>query len=70
MTKNRDAFHYCVTKLDDIVNKIIPFFSKYRIKGVKVKDFNDWCKVAELITEKKHLTKEGLDQIKKNKRRY
>jgi hypothetical protein len=33
--------------------------------GVKSEDFNDWCKIAELIKNREHLTKEGLDQIQK-----
>ncbi len=47
----------------DIENKIIPFFSKYSIQGIKKQDFNDWCSVAELVKNKEHLTKEGLDKI-------
>ena len=62
-----NAFDFKVTKLDDIQNKIIPFFKKYSILGVKALDFADFCKVAELIKEKKHLTKEGLEQIRKIK---
>ena len=27
---------------------------------------SDWCEVAEMIKDKKHLTDEGLDKIKKN----
>ena len=41
-----------VTKFDDIANKIIPFFQKHLIQGVKAKDFANWCKVAELMKEK------------------
>ena len=40
---------------------------KYPIMGVKAADFQDWCKVAELMKTKKHLTPEGLDQIRKIK---
>ena len=58
---------YTVTNIDDITQNIIPFFFKYKIQGVKAKDFADWCKAAELINEKKHLTKEGLEKIKQIK---
>lgn len=58
---------YIVTKYEDITFKIIPFFKKYRIKGVKALDFADWCKAAELMKQKKHFTAEGLDQILKIK---
>ena len=59
----------------DNINKIIPFFRKYPILGVKTLDFEDWVKVAEMIKSKKHNTKEGYDQIrqiklKMNKGRY
>ena len=47
----------------DIDNKIIPFFKEYPIKGVKALDFNDWCNVAELVKNKEHLSKEGLNKI-------
>ncbi len=44
--------------------KILPFFRKYLILGVKSQDFEDWVKVAEIINTKGHLTKEGFHQIK------
>jgi hypothetical protein len=30
-------------------------------------DYLDWCKVAELMQNKEHLTASGLDQIRKIK---
>ena len=51
----------------DNYNKIIPFFRKYPILGVKAQDFEDWVKVAEMIQSEEHLTKEGLDQIRQIK---
>ena len=56
-----------VTKLSDIVEKIIPFFQQHKIEGWKHKDFEDFCKVVEMMKEKKHLTKEGFEEIKKIK---
>jgi hypothetical protein len=62
-----DEVNLRVTKFDDIINKIIPFFKKNNIQGVKEKkNLADFCIVAELMKVKKHLTKEGLEQIKKN----
>ena len=57
------AGDFCVTKFSDITQKIIPFFTKYPIVGVKALDFSDFSRVAELMQEKKHLTQPGLDQI-------
>lgn len=62
-----NAIDFVVGRLSDIRNKIIPFFKKYPILGNKAKDFEDWCKVAEMLNEKKHLTVEGLEQIRKIK---
>jgi hypothetical protein len=48
-----------------IINKtIIPIFKENPIHGVKYLDFIDFCKVAKLMKEEKHLTKEGLDLIR------
>lgn len=60
---SENAVDFIVTKFPDHVEKIIPFFNKYPIIGVKSKDFDDWCKVAWLIKDKKHITEEGLAQI-------
>ena len=51
----------------DLTEKIIPFFKKYPILGNKAQDFSDWCKVAILMQNQIHLTKEGLEQIRKIK---
>lgn len=67
--KNRkdSIVYFTVMNLLDINDNIIPFFKSYKIVGDKDKDFNDWCSVANLMTSRFHLTKEGLNQIKKIK---
>jgi LAGLIDADG endonuclease len=60
----RDTGEFFVTKFSDITDKIIPFFNKYPIQGVKALDFADFCKVAELMKNKDHLNQAGLEQIK------
>lgn len=45
----KSAVYFLVTKYQDIVSKVIPFFDKYPIKGVKVSDYSDFKKVAILI---------------------
>ena len=62
-----EAIDYRIRKFSDLTDKVIPFFQKYPILGVKVKDFEDFCQVAELMQNKAHLTAEGLDQIRKIK---
>ena len=65
LRKDGKAIDYQVFNKSDI-NKIISFFNKYSILGIKSQDFHDWCKVNEIIIENKgHLTLEGLDEIRK-----
>jgi len=61
------GLYYSVYKFSDNYEKIIPFFKKHNIIGVKSEDFADWCKVAELIKTKDHLTSSGLDKIREIK---
>jgi hypothetical protein len=49
------------------LKKIIPFFKKYSITGIKSKDFTDFCIIVELMKNKKHLSFEGLEEIRKIK---
>jgi len=49
----------------DVLNKVIPFFNKYPVLGVKSLDFADFKGVAELVQKKEHLSAEGLMKITK-----
>lgn len=58
------AIEYRVTRFSDLTDKIIPLFQKFPIQGVKFLDYMDFVKVLELMSNKLHLTPEGLKQIK------
>jgi hypothetical protein len=64
--KNSRDSVICLTiqKFDDINKIIIPFFNNNNLHGIKLLEFLKFCQVANLMIEKKHLTLEGLDQIK------
>jgi len=62
-----DIVDFHVVKFTDITEKIIPFFSKSQIVGVKKSNYADFIKVASLINNKEHLTVEGLEKIKEIK---
>ena len=64
---SKDAMRFIVSGNKNINKIIIPFFIKYDIKGVKYLDFQDFCKIAELVNKKAHLTLEGLEEIRKIK---
>lgn len=59
--------YFVVTRLSDIIEKILPFFVKSPLIGNKALDLGDFYKVASLMKAKGHLTKEGLEEIKKIK---
>ena len=64
---SKNAVVFRVSKLSDINQNIISFFSKYQILGEKSKDFKDFCFVADIMNKKGHLTKDGLDLISQTK---
>ena len=55
---------FIVCKFSDISGKIFPFFRDHKVRGVKAKDFQDWCEVLEIIQAKAHLTERGLARIR------
>ena len=61
--KNREVCEFIVTKIDDIIVHIIPFFEKYQIKGTKYNDYLKFKEAAVLIKNKEHLTEKGLNKI-------
>lgn len=64
---NKDVGQLVVVKLSDLTGKVIPLFLKHPIRGIKSKDFEDFCKVASILKEKGHLTIEGINKIKEIK---
>lgn len=61
----KDGINYyvCANPLA-IMNRIIPFFRKYRFRSVtKKKNFSIFSQIAELVYRKEHLNREGLDKI-------
>ena len=50
-------------KFVDINNKIIPFFKAHSIQGFKQLDYQDFCEIATLIGEGKHLSPIGIAKI-------
>lgn len=65
---NRNAVDFIVIKLQDL-NRIVLLFNKHPIRGIKYLDYLDFLKAVELLNNKEHLTKEGLNQLEilKNK---
>jgi len=64
---NRNEGEFQVTVFSNIFEYIMPFFNQYPIVGVKHLDYLDFCQVALIMKEGRHLTIEGLDEIRKIK---
>ena len=63
------AVDYKAGKIEDLIDKVLPFFDKYYIIGVKSLDYLDFKQLAGLIKIGDHLTAEGLDKISQIKAR-
>lgn len=53
-----------IYNFSEITSLIIPFFNKNSLLGIKLLDYLDWCKIANLINKDHHLTMEGLELIR------
>lgn len=61
----RPHVKYAVKSHKDIFKKIIPFFKKYPLRGKKNKDFKFFCRAADIFKGKRHLTREGVSELKR-----
>jgi hypothetical protein len=57
-------YKYKVSNLRDITSNVIPFFKKYPLQAKKKGSFLIFSKVAKLMLLKKHLTSQGISQIR------
>lgn len=67
VSERKGACDFKVKSITDINKKVIPFFDKCPIFGVKALDYADFCRVAQIMETKAHLTQEGLNEILKIK---
>jgi len=61
---SHSAVDFKLGNFNNIINKIVPFLQKYPLQSVKKKDYLDWFEASVLISNKEHLTLEGLAKIK------
>ncbi|KKS96281.1 MAG: hypothetical protein UV75_C0006G0001 [Candidatus Giovannonibacteria bacterium GW2011_GWA1_43_15] len=63
------CYRYTVSAQRDIFNTIIPFFQQNSLESAtKRKSFKIFCRIANLLQAKAHLTKRGLKRIWKLKK--
>ena len=57
------TFKFEVRSLQDIIDKVIPFFEKYPLKSSKLKDFDKFSEICQLMTDSKSKQKSTLEEI-------
>jgi LAGLIDADG endonuclease len=65
--RREEACDFTVNSVKSFENIIIPFFLKYPLQGSKLKNFEYFNKVFDIMKVKGHLTSEGLIKIKEIK---
>ena len=64
--KRWDNLHYFeIVEFDKIINRVIPFFERFRLKSEKADDFEIFKKVAHLMQKSAHLNINGIIKILK-----
>lgn len=63
-SRHDGVWYYEVNNLNAILENVIPFFKKFGFLSAKKKcDFAKFCKIAELLTARRHETKDGIKEI-------
>jgi hypothetical protein len=62
------CYRYTVHSQRDIIGVVIPFFQQYPLQlPSKRSSFKIFCQIVNLVEQKRHLTKEGIEEIRKLK---
>ena len=56
----KGLYKYETRSLCHIVESVVPFFERYPLYTEKGTDFAYFCKICDMMKEKKHLTRQGL----------
>ena len=58
-----NIYRYCVRPINDLKEKIIPFFKTNKLLTNKEKDLNYFSQIVNIMSEGKHLSKEGIIKV-------
>jgi hypothetical protein len=63
--RKKDGLHmYIVNNPTSIIEKVIPFFKKYKFLSQNKKyNFSIFCRIADLVYNKEHLNSEGFKKV-------
>lgn len=62
-----ESVNFVIYKFDDLFNINIPLYKKNCLIGTKWLDFEDFCRVANTMKKKQHLSEEGVSMIRQIK---
>ena len=57
--------YFDVRKVDDLVKIVVPFFLRFPLLSAKSKVFKTFCKALDVVSNKEHLSKDGMKKILK-----
>jgi uncharacterized protein YunC (DUF1805 family) len=60
-----NLYRYCVRSLDDLRDRIVPFFNENKLRTAKKIDFEIFKQAMVMIAAQKHLTMNGIIEIAK-----
>lgn len=66
LSKGGDQIRFSVQNAKDAVEKIIPFFIKYKLRAKKLEDFKLWAEAATILNK----YKDGLLNVRKGQRGF
>lgn len=58
-----DLFRYCVQRIGDIKDTIVPFFAENPLRTSKMENFRKFARVVDLMSQRRHLSIDGLAEI-------
>jgi hypothetical protein len=60
-----DRLAYRVRGKEHLLERIIPFFEEHKLKTKKRSDFQKFRKIVRMMAEDRHLTSEGIEEIRR-----
>ncbi len=62
---NENLYRFCVRSINNLQEKIIPFFQKNSLRTAKKKDCELFSRIVQKMVERKHLSQKGAMEIAK-----
>lgn len=57
------VFYYEVTKPDDLISRVFPFFQRFPLRGPKRRDLEIFEEITWLVQTGRHLTRAGIETV-------